>query len=62
MWHKPITTLHASIVIYVCCLLALISEGLTELAQFDHVWLVWCLPMEPFNEINLGVLGRRIGN
>ena len=22
---------------------------------------LWCFPMEPFSEINLGVLGRRIG-
>ena len=32
-----------------------------DVAILNHIRRLWCFPMEPFNEINLGVLGRRGG-
>ena len=44
------------------CFQELNSEELQILLPCLELIIVWCLPMEPFNEINSGVLRRGSGN
>ena len=38
-----------------------VDYGHEEAAKGKNMF-IWCLPMEPFHEINSGVLGRRSGH